>query len=268
MGNNQQPFSFYDNENTAMQCKNGDQSVPFRIKQPDKLIWVDNTPEESPKNVVINANGLGVTSAPRSVLLNEALIWNDDIIWKDGTYLKNGTGLSAKIGEVRVNGMVVETDTVFGTDPTYTNTGLVKQEKVSMSIKEREALSGYNLSFRIFINTNNFTIDQLRSACFVERKYAVNFAVNFAANWNTYESGRMGTVKFLYANGTNYTSVDNNLNGKSFTNVVSVTFDETEGEYWSITYRVDGNDHYFSLGPKAVYTLTLTGDTTFISFTK
>ena len=268
MGNNQQPFSFYDNENTAMQCKNGDQLVPFRINQPDKLIWVDNTPEESPKNVVINANGLGVTSAPRSVLLNEALIWNDDIIWKDGTYLKNGTGLSAKIGEVRVNGMVVEADTVSGTDPTYTNTGLVKQEKVSMSIKEREALSGYNLSFRIFINTNNFTIDQLRSACFVERKYAVNFAVNFAANWNTYGSGRMGTVKFLYANGTNYTSVDNNLNGKSFTNVVSVTFDETEGEYWSITYRVDGNDHYFSLEPKAVYTLTLTGDTTFISFTK
>lgn len=268
MGNNQQPFSFYDNENTAMQCKNGDQLVPFRINQPDKLIWVDNTPEESPKNVVINANGLGVTSAPRSVLLNEALIWNDDIIWKDGTYLKNGTGLSAKIGEVRVNGMVVEADTVSGTDPTYTNTGLVKQEKVSTSIKEREALSGYNLSFRIFINTNNFTIDQLRSACFVERKYAVNFAVNFAANWNTYGSGRMGTVKFLYANGTNYTSVDNNLNGKSFTNVVSVTFDETEGEYWSITYRVDGNDHYFSLGPKAVYTLTLTGDTTFISFTK
>lgn len=268
MGNNQQPFSFYDNGNTAMQCKNGDQLVPFRINQPDKLIWVDNTPEESPKNVVINANGLGVTSAPRSVLLNEALIWNDDIIWKDGTYLKNGTGLSAKIGEVRVNGMVVEADTVSGTDPTYTNTGLVKQEKVSMSIKEREALSGYNLSFRIFINTNNFTIDQLRSACFVERKYAVNFAVNFAANWNTYGSGRMGTVKFLYANGTNYTSVDNNLNGKSFTNVVSVTFDETEGEYWSITYRVDGNDHYFSLGPKAVYTLTLTGDTTFISFTK
>lgn len=264
MGNNQQSFSFYDNENTAMQCKNGDQLVPFRINQPDKLIWVDNIPAERPKSVVINANGSGAISAPRSVLLNEALIWNDDIIWKDGTYLENGTGLSAKIGEVRVNGMVVEADTVSGTDPTYTNTGLVKQEKVSMSIKEREALSGYNLSFRIFINTNNFTIDQLRSACFVERKYAVNFAVN----WNTYESGRMGTVKFLYANGTNYTSVDNNLNGKSFTNVVSVTFEEREGEYWSITYRVDGNDYYFSLGPKAVYTLTLTGDTTFISFTK
>lgn len=264
MRNNQQPFSFYDNENTAMQCKNGDQLVPFRINQPDKLIWVDNTPAESPKYVVINANGSDVIPAPRSVLLNEALIWNDDIIWKDGAYLKNGTGLSAKIGEVRVNGVVVGVDTISGTNPTYTNTGLVKQEKVSTSIKEREALSRYNLSFRIFINTNNFTIDQLRSACFVERKYAVNFA----ANWNTYGSGRMGMVKFLYADGTDYTSVDNNLNGKSFTNVVSVTFEEREGESWSIIYRVDGNDHYLSLGPKAVYTLTLTGDTTFISFTK
>ena len=42
-----------------------------------------------------------------------------------------------------------------------------KQEEVSMSIKEREVLSEHNLSFRIFINTNNFTIDQMRSACYV-----------------------------------------------------------------------------------------------------
>lgn len=172
MENNQQPFSFYDSKGVAIQCKkdlDGDQLVPFQINQPDKLIWVDNAPAESPKNVVINANGSDITSAPRSVLLNEALIWNDDIIWKDGTYLENGTGLSAKIGEVRVNGMVVETDTISGTNPTYTNTGLVKQEKVSTSIKEREVLSRYNLSFRIFINTNNFTIDRLRSACYVNQ---------------------------------------------------------------------------------------------------
>ena len=93
--------------------------------------------------------------------------WEDAVIWKDGTYLKNGTGLSAKIGEVRVNGTVVEVDTISGTNPTYTNTGLVKQEKVSTSIKEREVLSEHNLSFRIFINTNNFTVDQLRSVCYV-----------------------------------------------------------------------------------------------------
>lgn len=169
MENNQQPFSFCDKEGVAMQCKDkdGDQLVAFQINQPDKLIWVDNTPEESPKNVVINADNSDVTSKPRSVLSKAALIWNDDAIWKDGTYLENGTGLSAKIGEVRVNGTVVEVDTISGTNPTYTNTGLVKQEKVSTSIKEREVLSEHNLSFRIFINTNNFTVDQLRSVCYV-----------------------------------------------------------------------------------------------------
>jgi hypothetical protein len=171
MENNQQSFSFYDSKGVAIQCKkdlDGDQLVPFQINQPDKIIWVDNAPAESPKNVVINANGSDITSVPRSVLLNEALIWNDDIIWKDGTYLKNGTGLSAKIGEVRVNGDIVKVDTISNTTkPTYTNTGLVKQEKVSTSIKEREVLSQHNLSFRIFINTNNFTVDQLRSVCYV-----------------------------------------------------------------------------------------------------
>ena len=169
MENNQQPFSFYDNGNIAMQCKKGDQIVAFKINQPDKLIWVDNAPETSPRNVVINANGSDVTPEPRSVLSTKDLKWNDDAIWKDGTYLENGTGLSAKIGEVRVNGTVVEVDTISGTKPTYTNTGLVKQEKVSASIKEREALSRHNLSFRIFINTNNFTIDRLKSACYVNQ---------------------------------------------------------------------------------------------------
>ena len=172
MGNNQQPFSFYDSKGVAMQCKkdlDGDQLVPFQINQPDKLIWVDNAPVESPKNVVINANESDVTSAPRSVLSQTALTWNDNVIWKDGTYLENGTGLSAKIGEIRVNGTVIEVDTISGTNPTYTNTGLVKQEKVSTSIKERKALSEHNLSFRIFINTNNFTIDRLRSACYVNQ---------------------------------------------------------------------------------------------------
>lgn len=168
MGNNQQPFSFYDNKNVAMQCKNGDQLVALQINQPDKLIWVDNAPAESPKNVVINANGSDVISVPRSVLLEAALIWEDGATWRDGTYLENGAGLSAKIGEVRVNGAVVEVDTISGTEaPTYTNIGLVKQEEVQTSIKEREALSEHSLSFRIFINTNNFTIDRLRSVCYV-----------------------------------------------------------------------------------------------------
>ena len=171
MTENQQPFSFYDNKGVAMQCKKdlgGDQLIAFQINQPDKLIWVDNAPAESPKNVVVNANGSYITSESRSVLLETAIIWNDDAIWKDGTYLENGTGLSVKIGDVRVNGTVVEVDTISGTEnPTYTNTGLVKQEEVPMAVKEREVLSKHNLSFRIFINTNNFTIDRIRSACYV-----------------------------------------------------------------------------------------------------
>lgn len=272
MENNQQPFSFYDSKGVAMQCKkdlDGDQLVPFQINQPDKLIWVDNAPAESPKDVVINANGSDITSEPRSVLLNEALIWNDDIIWKDGTYLKNGTGLSAKIGEVRVNGMVVEADTVSGTDPTYTNTGLVKQEKVSMSIKEREALSGYNFSFRIFINTNNFTIDQLRSACFVEESYTVDFADNWTG---VYGSGRMATVKITHGDGTEEISRDNNLNGANFSNVVSVTFTEddeqTPNESWTIFYEMGGSESSMGLENRSTKTLTLTGNTTFLYFTK
>lgn len=168
MAKNEQPFSFYDNKNITMKCKDGDQIVAFQINQPDKLIWVDNTPEGSPKDVVINANGSVVTSQPRSVLSKVALIWDDNAVWKDGTYLENGTGLSAKIGEVRVNGNVVEIDAISGIEnPTYTNADLVKQEKVQASIKERENLLKTNLSFRIFINTNNFTIDQLRSVCYV-----------------------------------------------------------------------------------------------------
>ena len=168
MAKNEQPFSFYDNKNITMKCKDGDQIVAFQINQPDKLIWVDNTPEGSPKDVVINANGSVVTSQPRSVLSKVALIWDDNAVWKDGTYLENGAGLSAKIGEVRVNGNVVEIDAISGIEnPTYTNTDLVKQEKVQASIKERENLLKTNLSFRIFINTNNFTIDQLRSVCYV-----------------------------------------------------------------------------------------------------
>lgn len=268
MAKNEQPFSFCDNGNVAMKCKDkdGDQLVAFQINQPDKLIWVDNTPEESPRNVVINANGSVVTPAPRSVLSKLALIWNDGAIWKDGTYLEEGTGLSAKIGEVRVNGDVVEVDIISETEnPTYTNTGLVKQEKVSMSIKEREALSRYNLSFRIFINTNNFTIDQLRSACFVEGGYAVNFATDWTG---VYGSNRMGTVKIAHANGVEETSTDNNLNGASYSNVVSVTFTEKEGESWSIVYEVNGGQYSMRLDSYSTRTLTLTGNTTFVYFSK
>ena len=167
----EQKFSFMSGDNPSIDaiskiCSDG----PFYINQPDRLIWLDYKPCEKQMEVVqdTDENGIPVVDK-QSVCVEIPLKWNDNAIWKDGTYLENGTGLSAKIGEVRVNGMVVEVDTISGTNPTYTNTGLVKQEKVSTSIKEREALSEQNLSFRIFINTNNFTVDQLRSVCYVNQ---------------------------------------------------------------------------------------------------
>lgn len=95
------------------------------------------------------------------------------------------------------------------------------------------------------------------------------YNVYFDSEWtNFYGTGRMGTVKFLYADDTDYTSGDNNLNGASFSNVVSVTFTEMEGESWSITYEVNGSQDNFWLGSKSTETLDLTGDTTFLSFSK
>lgn len=165
----EQKFSFMSGDNPSIDaiskiCSDG----PFYINQPDRLIWLDYKPCEEQMEVVqdTDENGIPVVDK-QSVCVEIPLKWNDDAIWKDGTYLENGTGLSAKIGEVRVNGTVIKVDTISGTNPTYTNTGLVKQKEVSMSIKEREVLSEHNLSFRIFINTNNFTIDQMRSACYV-----------------------------------------------------------------------------------------------------
>ena len=95
------------------------------------------------------------------------------------------------------------------------------------------------------------------------------YNVYFDSEWTSfYGSGRMGTVKFLYADGTDYTSVDNNLNSASFSNVASVTFTEMEGESWSITYEMGGSQDNLWLSSKSTETLTLTGDTTFLSFSK
>lgn len=166
----EQKFSFMSGDNPSIDaiskiCSDG----PFYINQPDRIIWLDYKPCEEQMEVVQDTDENGIPVVDRqSVCVEIPLKWEDNVVWKDGTYLENGTGLSAKIGEVRVNGDIVKVDTISNTtNPTYTNTGLVKQEKVSTSIKEREVLSQHNLSFRIFINTNNFTVDQLRSVCYV-----------------------------------------------------------------------------------------------------
>lgn len=95
------------------------------------------------------------------------------------------------------------------------------------------------------------------------------YTVYFDSEWTgIYGSGRMGTVKITHADGTEETSTDNNLNGASFSNVASVTFTETEGESWMITYEMGGSQDTMTLGSNSTETLTLTGDTTFISFSK
>lgn len=96
------------------------------------------------------------------------------------------------------------------------------------------------------------------------------YNVYFDSEWTSfYGSGRMGTVTITHADGTQSISTDNDLNSASYSNVVSVTFTETEGEYWSITYEVNGGGgEYLSLYSNSTETLNLTGDTTFLSFSK
>ena len=96
------------------------------------------------------------------------------------------------------------------------------------------------------------------------------YNVYFDSEWTSfYGSGRMGTVTITHTDGTQSISTDNDLNGASYSNAVSVTFTETEGESWSITYEVNGyNDNHLWLGSHSTETLDLTGDTTFLSFMK
>ena len=95
------------------------------------------------------------------------------------------------------------------------------------------------------------------------------YNVYFDSEWTSfYGSGRMGTVTITHADGTQSISTDNNLNSASFSNVVSVTFTEMEGESWSITYEMGGSQNSLWLSSNSTETLTLTGDTTFLSFSK
>lgn len=95
------------------------------------------------------------------------------------------------------------------------------------------------------------------------------YTVDFDSEWTSfYGNNRMGTVKITHADGTEETSTDNNLNSASYSNVVSVSFTETEGESWMITYEVNGSSNNLSLGSNSTETLTLTGNTTFLYFSK
>lgn len=146
----------------------------FQINEPDRLIWLDYTPAESQKAVVVNANSVdGVTTVatqPITVMKDEPLKWNDDSVWKDGIYVESGFPKTL-IGQISINGVVVHTDYLNAIEPiTYSNSGLTKQKQVDEKISERNAISNYNFAFRIFINTNTFSVDTINSYCYVTKK--------------------------------------------------------------------------------------------------
>ena len=146
----------------------------FQINEPDRLIWLDYTPAESQKAVVVNANSVdGVTTVatqPMTVMKDEPLKWNDDSVWKDGIYVESGFPKTL-IGQISINGVVVHTDYLNAIEPiTYSNSGLTKQKQVDEKISERNAISNYNFAFRIFINTNTFSVNTNDSYCYVTKR--------------------------------------------------------------------------------------------------
>lgn len=146
-------------------CSNG----PFYINQPDRLIWLDYEPKDTQMEVVqdTDENGLPVVDK-QSVCVENLLYWNDDTIWRDGVYITNGLERT-RIGQIFVNGSVVKSDYLEKTFPVqYSDSGLTKQNRFSQNINERKSIYNYEFSFRLFIDTNNFSVDPLRSRCYVK----------------------------------------------------------------------------------------------------
>ena len=157
-------FMSSDGEDISGMCSNG----PFYINQPDRLIWLDYEPYDKQVEVVQDADdAAGVTTDKQSVCGETPLDWNDNIIWKDGIYVTKGLEKTL-IGQVSVNGTVVESDYLEKSGVEYSSSGLIKQIRVAQRITERRPIANYEFAFRIFINTNNFSVDQLRSRCYVK----------------------------------------------------------------------------------------------------
>lgn len=167
----EQPVDFYDKASDGPStCTDG----TFQINEPDRLIWLDYTPVASQMAVVVNANSVNgvttVTTQPMTVMKDEPLKWNDNSVWKDGIYVESGFPKTL-IGQISINGTVVQTDCLDATTPiTYSNSGLTKQKQVDEQISERNSISTYNFAFRIFINTNTFSVDTINSYCYVTKK--------------------------------------------------------------------------------------------------
>lgn len=162
----EQKFSFIssDGKDISGMCSNG----PFYINQPDRLIWLDYKPLETQMEVVqdTDENGIPVVNK-QSVCVETPLKWDDNTIWKDGIYVTKGLEKTL-IGQVSVNGTVVESDYLEKSGVEYSSSGLTKQIQVAQNITERKSIANYEFAFKVFINTNNFSVDQLRSRCYVK----------------------------------------------------------------------------------------------------
>ena len=165
----EQLFSIETKNGDIFRCNKTDENPDgdeFNINQPDRLIWLDYIPTQNQMKVVVNADKNSVSTQSMTVMEDEFLVWDDDSFWKDGVYIENGRE-KMLIGQIAVNGVVSKSDYLDEITPTYSSSGLTQQEETPQNINERKAISDYEFSFRIFINTNNFSVDQLRSRCYV-----------------------------------------------------------------------------------------------------
>lgn len=172
----QQLFNINTKDRDVFRCnktKDNPNGVAFNINQPDKLIWLDYTPTENQKSVVIDADENGALTQSMTVMENTLLYWpsedkEEKTKWKDGIYIESGLEKTL-IGQIFVNDEVVKSEYLDAVTPVnYSKSGLTQQIQVSQNIKERKVITDYEFTFRIFVNTNNFSVDQLRSRCYVK----------------------------------------------------------------------------------------------------
>lgn len=209
----EQLFSIKPKDGDTFRCNKTEENPDgdeFNIDQPDRLIWLDYAPTQNQMKVVVNADQNSVSTQSMTVMEDELLIWNDDSFWKDGVYIESGYKKTL-IGQIAVNGVVAKSDYLDEITPTYSSSGLTQQEEVPQNINERKAIADYEFSFRIFINTNNFSVDQLRSRCYVG--YApgpvetYDITTNLtnvtadASNPTTITSRQISTLKFIADSG-------------------------------------------------------------------
>lgn len=179
MNPKEQTFSFIssDGKDISGMCSDG----PFYIDQPDRLIWLDYKPSETQMEVVqdTDENGIPVVDK-QTVCVETPLYWDDDSVWKDGIYVTKGLEKTL-IGRVFVNGAVAKSDYLEKTsDVQYSESGLTEQIRVARRIVERKSISNYSFSFRVFINTSNYSVDLLRSRCYIKELPQLNTPQNIS----------------------------------------------------------------------------------------